>query len=1108
MAGSMFFQLWLFVTYVVAAWTLTSCNHTGAVGYANSSAALFCPCVNRELLSFTFLMHYRDAITTAGAQLRAGVQQAARDRGLRLKEYIPVDFFRVSEVIGFLDSEIQAGTAGIVTTLCNDQLLPTLAAANDVGIPVYLIGGPEPDIYQGLQKREPATGPVHASIRHIGPDMAQVAESLASRLVAHGITHLECITIEVGDRSWHAHCDRLVAAFQAVGRFGMAHLRAGLAFDLADYALDMAVRLADVPDREVAVVVADYTLYRSLRTGLSLTEKADTMVVVYETSLDILADVRAGKNVLALDPSYYAQGYLGLSLAATERHTGQMVTSDIVMEVAMYGVVANTSEVTDAIMQREVCRTARHPVCGDPGVAPVTSTGCTCFNRSEIAYKVIGLIPTRVPFSYGLWQGMADAQRDLPGSTYRWDILAEVDFGAIIGQYAEVASSPAWRGAISLDGMFTDVAPIVGAMQGVPAAGKPLYLAFIHSSGATDAEVSGMLDFFGALAYVGTNAVASGMACTRAAVQAGLRHLVISNALPFFNWTWGLVRGMIAGFLGEEYEMPPGLWEGNVMDHGVERNETGIWQQFVAPGTNRTAQAINGISTIDFLDNLQRYVLGATPAPDVVGLPVYDEFMSPPTLSLLRKVAAEHPDRPPVQLVTQRCLFPEMAALLQRGMIEGEELLLGCVDEQPYLATYTTGLLAALAQHTGEHIVGEIRTERYIHASNLPPNFATRVACELSGNKEGYEKGQWGKFYPLCDARQGCVQGGTPGATVCSGRGACVFPLRPLGNETTRGSAGACECEPGRKGDFCERAGDGEAWLAGHPVRAGLLITLAVVGSLALFVCISLLAYFTWFHTQPLLGENVVEEFLRKRSPPRKGDAITAVITDIEGSTELWEWNPEVMKKALAIHHAVLRALLPKYYGYESNNEGDSFSLVFHNPLDALGWAMDVQRSLLFPLQCLLTSAAGASPGRRGGSHVQRSDLDITDWPPELVSFGAGKEERGGASGAFSYRGLRVRMGIHIGIAEDCTSQVNGRQHYHGEVMEVTKSISDCASVGGQVLMSMLAWQSLGLQPLSVLCQHLGLHEVWFSALQAQSCTARHFVSTTRVLECRFCWPG
>ncbi len=44
---------------------------------------------------------------------------------------------------------------------------------------------------------------------------------------------------------------------------------------------------------------------------------------------------------------------------------------------------------------------------------------------------------------------------------------------------------------------------------------------------------------------------------------------------------------------------------------------------------------------------------------------------------------------------------------------------------------------------------------------------------------------------------------------------------------------------------------------------------------------------------------------------------MSIVMTDVEGSTGLWEWNSRIMNSALALHDHTLRSLLPKYFGYE-----------------------------------------------------------------------------------------------------------------------------------------------------------------------------------------------
>ncbi|KAG1660713.1 hypothetical protein FOA52_014333 [Chlamydomonas sp. UWO 241] len=81
---------------------------------------------------------------------------------------------------------------------------------------------------------------------------------------------------------------------------------------------------------------------------------------------------------------------------------------------------------------------------------------------------------------------------------------------------------------------------------------------------------------------------------------------------------------------------------------------------------------------------------------------------------------------------------------------------------------------------------------------------------------------------------------------------------------------------------------------------------------------------------------------------PSPGEDTTLVVTDIMDSTALWEsLAPGVMECAVATHNTVVRQAQDRWNGYEQATEGDSFLLAFHNPSDALGFALQLQMNLL-----------------------------------------------------------------------------------------------------------------------------------------------------------------
>ncbi|GFR43304.1 hypothetical protein Agub_g4370, partial [Astrephomene gubernaculifera] len=142
----------------------------------------------------------------------------------------------------------------------------------------------------------------------------------------------------------------------------------------------------------------------------------------------------------------------------------------------------------------------------------------------------------------------------------------------------------------------------------------------------------------------------------------------------------------------------------------------------------------------------------------------------------------------------------------------------------------------------------------------------------------------------------------------------------------------------------CVAAGPG-------PGGRGLLVSwwvivLVVVGGLALSAALLLLLW--------RLVPSVVRyrAAMAKRMPPgfsqrTRGCKVTLVLTDVEGSTELWEWDTDLMAAAIDLHDHTLRSQMSKWYGYEVQTEGDAFLMAFHEPADAVGWCITTQLALL-----------------------------------------------------------------------------------------------------------------------------------------------------------------
>lgn len=153
---------------------------------------------------------------------------------------------------------------------------------------------------------------------------------------------------------------------------------------------------------------------------------------------------------------------------------------------------------------------------------------------------------------------------------------------------------------------------------------------------------------------------------------------------------------------------------------------------------------------------------------------------------------------------------------------------------------------------------------------------------------------------------------------------------------------------------------------------------------------------------------------------------VTIVITDIQGSTMMWEENASAMKDALDVHDAIIRKCYVKQSGYEITTEGDSFHLAFHHPLDALSFCLDCQHKLY-----------------------------NANWSKEILTLSNAKFDA-----ARAMRGLRVRMGLHHGPTTSKIHEVTRRIYYNGEGLELAKAMEK-ASHGGQIVTNVETWRAV-----------------------------------------------
>jgi phosphate transport system substrate-binding protein len=303
---------------------------------------------------------------------------------------------------------------------------------------------------------------------------------------------------------------------------------------------------------------------------------------------------------------------------------------------------------------------------------------------------------------------------------------------------------------------------------------------------------------------------------------------------------------------------------------------------------------------------------------------------------------------------------------------------------------------------------------------------------------------------------------------------------------------------------------NGEFVLVAAPIltsSASEQSVIIVVTTTFLFVLLFVFIWVFRFRDDSAFTKRFFERYKKKNLPP--SEACTIVVTDIQSSTNLWEIAPVTMNKALAAHDLIIRQEMQKFYGYEVLSEGDSFTMAFHTPGDALKACANIQSRLQEKVWDRSLFLASRHVYRTDDAELQSTQiLRPQTVPPFLEAIlqessrsivpkdtiikvpTSEKDAQNDSSTDPSGRveeeeeiinGLRVRMGIHTGSTHRYVHPTTRRQVYEGKAVELARKMCHAAN-GGQILMSGDVLASFGTDSLQISqilqLMHMGKHQM------------------------------
>src|SRR5882672_2061472 len=99
---------------------------------------------------------------------------------------------------------------------------------------------------------------------------------------------------------------------------------------------------------------------------------------------------------------------------------------------------------------------------------------------------------------------------------------------------------------------------------------------------------------------------------------------------------------------------------------------------------------------------------------------------------------------------------------------------------------------------------------------------------------------------------------------------------------------------------------------------------------------------------------------------------VTLLLADVEGSTRLWETQPEEMSKAVARLDHALAEIIAAHRGVRpvEQGEGDSLVVAFDRGSDAVACALDLQLAPLAPIRLRIGLHTGEVQLRDEGNYI------------------------------------------------------------------------------------------------------------------------------------------
>ena len=260
--------------------------------------------------------------------VKNGVDLAGKDYGVNV-EYRAPETFDMVRMGQLIDAAIASDPQGLVVSIPDaDALGPSITNAVKAGIPVVSMNSGS-DVFQKLGVQA-----------HVGQTEFEAGLGGGKKMAAAGVKNALCVNQEVGNVALDTRCNGFK---QGLG--GKVTV-VGVSMDPTEIGNAVKAQLARDPDVDGIMTLGPVASDPTLAALEQMGAVGKVKLATFDLSPAVLAAIRDGKILFAIDQQQLLQGYLPVAFLALNARYGTMPTG-IVMTGPGYVTKANAAKVIE-----------------------------------------------------------------------------------------------------------------------------------------------------------------------------------------------------------------------------------------------------------------------------------------------------------------------------------------------------------------------------------------------------------------------------------------------------------------------------------------------------------------------------------------------------------------------------------------------------------------------------------------------------------------------------------------------------------------------------------------------------------------------------------------